>query len=125
MRKLTIITLLTLTLAAVWTVWPNEEAEAFTCLHCLPGATTLPAWGMGTSCQAAIDDAIALAESQIPATCDTCDITPIEVTPCHLCGTDPNDPDDCIGANDYRADYKVSYDCLEDLCVGIGPPVGP
>ena len=125
MRKLWIPGILTVAILTAWAVVPSEEADALVCLHCLPGGTTLPAWGMGSTCQAAIDDAIALAETQIPAICDTCEITPIEVTPCHLCGTDPNDPDDCTGAQDYRADYKVSYKCLEDLCLGTGGPVGP
>ena len=117
MKKLCALGILTIAAVAVWLAIPAEEAEAFNCYECMLGGTTLPAWGMGSSCQAAVNDAIALAEAQIPASCDTCQVIPIEVTPCHVCGTDPNDPDDCIDANDYRADYKVRYKCNVDMCM--------
>ena len=117
MRKMLIAGLLTLSVAAIWAMMPTQEAEAFNCYECMFGGSTLPAWGMGSSCTEAVNNAINLAEAQIPASCDTCSTTPIEVTPCHLCGEDPNDPDDCIGANDYRADYKVRYKCNVDMCM--------
>ncbi len=116
MRKLWIPGILTIAILAIWAAVPAQEAEAFNCHECGPPKTTLPAWGMGSSCFEAENNAIALAESQIP--CDTCQ-TPmaIEVTACHLCGDDPNDPEPCTAANQYRADFKVRYRCDVDMCM--------
>lgn len=117
MKSLWIFGAVVLTVAGVWIALPAEPACAMG--GCSPGGVTLPAWGMGHSCQASEDNAINLAISMIPSDCDVCGITPVEVTPCHLCGTDPNDPPDCTGANDYRADWKVRYRCESDF--GIPP----
>jgi hypothetical protein len=113
MKRIWILGVIAAALVIGWVVVPAEPACALP--TCTPGGTTLPAWGMGSSCQASINNAVSLATAQIPSSCDVCGITPIEVTPCHVCGTDPNDPQTCIDANDYRADYKVRYRCAVDF----------
>jgi len=100
----------------MWVTLPTPEATALGCIRCVPGGETPPAWGMGSTCQASIDDAIANASALIPASCTTCLETPIEVTPCHLCGAYPDDPPSCTSANNWRADYKIKYRCEVNIC---------
>lgn len=56
---------------------------------CGPFDSKLPAWGRCSTCPLAIGEAIDLAAAQIPASREVCSMIPVEVTPCHLCGTDP------------------------------------
>ncbi len=112
MRLLWIFGAVALVVTTIWIALPAEPACAMG--KCGRGGVTLPAWGMGSSCQAAESNAINLADNMIPSDCDVCSITPIEVTPCHLCGTHPNDPPTC-GVNDYLVDWKIRYRCFHDL----------
>ncbi len=114
MKKLLVLSALSASLFLTWSAMSSDPACAMG--GCRPGGMTLPAWGMGSSCQAAINQAINLASNQIPWDCDECgESIPIEVTPCHQCGEDPNDPEACTAANQYRADYKIRYFCEQDI----------
>lgn len=119
MKKAILLTMVaaivTLTGLALLT-WPSSDAEAAICVECRATGIVGPAWGMGSTCNAAVNDAIAEAKALIPGSCFVCGTTPIEVTPCHVCGTYPDDPPGCTGANDWRADYSVSYKCYVETC---------
>lgn len=114
MKKTLWILVAVAALGAGWFALP-EDTEAICCIRCILGGTTPPAWGMGANCTQAVNDAIAHASALIPGSCEVCEEIPVEVTPCAICGTHPDDPPDCIAAGQFRADYSIRYKCVEDF----------
>lgn len=113
MKKLVLLTLL-LVVSGI-TVWllPGEDVDAAQCVRCLPGGTTGPAWGFGSTCATATTDAINQASASIP--CLSCRETPIGVLPCDDTCSNPT-----VCYNPYgqwRVDMKITYKCFEDICL--------
>lgn len=116
MKKLVIVAVvLTLGMGvAVALGLTGSKVEALGCIRCMSGGTTAPAWGMGSTCAAATNDAIANASALIPSSCLTCQETVISVDPC---GTSCSNVATCYTPyGQWRVDVKISYKCEVDFC---------
>jgi len=101
--------------AVVALLEPGPAADAADCFRCFPGGTTGAAWGFGSTCQAATNDAVNQARNQIPGTCDQCGSeTVISLEPCNTSCT--NTATCYTPYGEWRVDVKLRYKCSVDLC---------
>lgn len=113
-KKVLVLSLVVAGAIAVALLLPGKNLGAIGCYRCFPGGITSPAWGMGSTCAAATNNAIINAEALIPGTCDVCNETVVGVDPCN---TDCSNPSVCYDPYGmWRVDVKIRYRCSVYIC---------
>ena len=114
MKKLLVLLIGVVALVTGGLMMSSSAVDAGGCFRCFPGGTTGAAWGFGSTCQAATNDAINQASALIPGYCDTCSETVISLAPC---GTDCSNTATCYTPyGEWRVDVKIKYKCNEYIC---------
>lgn len=113
MKRILILAVILVSVTTIGLLLPGSETDAAGCIRCLPGGTTPPAWGFGSTCGAATNDAINQASALIP--CDSCQETTVGVAPCD---TSCSNVGTCYTPyGQWRVDVKIQYRCNENLCL--------
>ena len=113
-KKLLVLMAVLGSAVAIGFLMPGSDADAAGCIRCGPGGMTPPAWGFGSTCQAATNDAINHTSSLIPGSCETCSVTPIGLAPCDDSCSNPHVCFDPYG--EWRVTMRVIYKCEVNLC---------